>query len=492
MSEVEEIGPPSTVVAGDPYAAGEAGGRVIRGSGLRVAGALAGVLAGALSAPLVVRHLGVVDYGRYLTVASVIFVITALTEGGLANVAVRQFSTGDRAARRTLIANLTGLRIALSLVGGACAVGFGVLAGYEGILILGLALGAVGYVLSAVQGSYSVALSGRLRLSALAVLDVFRSLGTTILLVALVIAGSGLTGFYLVAAIVQGAALLLTAALVRGEVPLRPQFHSGRWRELFRETALYALAATLGAIYFQVALIAMSLLDPGAQTGYYAIAFRIVEILNGIPWLLAGSVLPVLAVAAESDPARLRFIAGRVFEGAVIAGGWVAIIIIVGAHFGIEVIAGAKGDPSVGVLRIMGIGVTATFLVSSWGFVLLALRLYRPLVLANLGALLLALALSAILIPTLHARGGAVTTAALELTLAAAYVALLARRGIVPAPRFLASFVLAVGLGLGSGALLIAVHPVVGVLVGSAVYFAALAATRAIPPELIDALPWRR
>ena len=68
---------------------------------------------------------------------------------------------------------------------------------------------------------------------------------------------------------------------------------------------MYAMAATLGAVYFQIALIAMSLLDPGRQTGYYAIAFRIVEIVNGIPWLLAASVLPVLAVAAISDRARL-------------------------------------------------------------------------------------------------------------------------------------------------------------------------------------------
>jgi O-antigen/teichoic acid export membrane protein len=492
MSEPEAVVPPSEVVPGDPYAAGEAGGRVIRGSGLRVAGALAGVFAGAVSAPLVVRHLGVADYGRYLTVTSVIFVITALTEGGLANVAVRQFSTSERTGQRSLIANLTGLRIALGVLGGLVAVGFGLIAGYDGVLIGGLALGAVGYVLSAVQGSYSVVLSGRLRLSALAALDIVRSLGTTALLVALVVAGSGLTGFYFVAVIVQGTALVLTGWLVRSDVPLRPVFHRERWRELFRETALYALAATLGAIYFQVALIAMSLLDPGTQTGYYAIAFRIVEILNGIPWLLAGSVLPVLAVAAETDRERLRFIAGRVFEGAVIAGGWVAIILVLGASFGIEVIAGTKATPSVGVLRIMGIGVTATFLVSSWGFVLLSLRLYRQLVLANLTALVLAIALSVILIPTLHADGGAITTAALELTLAGAYVALLARRAIIPNRRFLVAFGLAAALGLGLGALLIGVHPAVAVAVGSIIYFATLWLTRAIPSELIDALPWRR
>jgi len=404
---------------------------------------------------------------------------------------VRLFSAGETAQRRSLIASLTGLRLALGAVGAVGAVGFGLLAGYEHIIVVGLALGAVGYILAGVQGSYSVALSGSLRLSTLAGVEVFRSLATSILLVALVIAGSGLTGFYLVAVVVQSSALVVTGTLVRHEVPLRPQFHRARWRELLHETGLYALAATLGAIYFQVALITMSLIDPGPQTGYYAIALRIVEIVNGIPWLLAGSVLPVLAVAASNDLERLHYVAGRVFEGAVIAGGWVAVVIIVGARFGIDIIAGAQGQPSIGVLRIMGIGVTATFVVSSWGFVLLSLREYRQLVLANVGALALAITLSLILIPALHARGGAITTAALELTLAGSYMVLLARRGIVPSGRFIARFALAIGLGLGVGALLLAVNAVVGVFVGSVVYFGVLWLLQAIPSELIDALPWR-
>jgi O-antigen/teichoic acid export membrane protein len=491
-TEPEPTAAPLTPVAADPYAVGEAGSRVIRGGGLRVAGALTGLFAGAISAPLVVRHLGAADYGHYLTVASVIFIITALSEGGLANVAVRQFSIADDAERRHLISSLTGLRLVLGLIGGLIAVGFGLLAGYAHVLIVGLGLGAVGFVLGSLQGTYSVALSGTLRLTALAWIDVFRSLATTLLLVGLVIAGSGLSGFYLVAAIVQGAALLLTAALVRRDVPLRPTVDRRRWSELLHETALYAMAATLGVVYFQVALISMSLLDSGTQTGYYAIAFRIVEIVNGIPWLLAASVLPLLAVAAHSDRARLRFVAGRVFEGAVIAGGWVAIIIVIGARFGIEVIAGTKADPSVSVLRIMGIGVTATFVVSSWGYVLLAMRQYRQLVLANLGALALAIGLSLVVIPELHARGGALTTAVLELTLAASYMALLARRGIVPSARFVWRFLVALALGLGAGALGLQVHAVLGVAGGSAVYFAALWLLRAIPSELIDAIPWRR
>jgi O-antigen/teichoic acid export membrane protein len=422
----------------------------------------------------------------------VIFVITALTEGGLANVAVRMFTVGATARRRSLIANLTGLRLALGAFGAAAAVGFGVIAGYEHILIVGLALGAAGYVLSGIQGSYSVALSGTLRLGALAAVDLLRSVATSVLLVTLVIANSGLTGFYLVASVVQALALVVTATLVRHEVPLRPAFNRASWKELLHETAIYALAATLGAVYFQVALISMSLLDPGSQTGYYAIAFRIVDILNGIPWLLAGSVLPVLAVAASGDHPRLRFVAGRVFEGAAIAGGWMALIIILGASFGIDVIAGAKGHPSIAVLRIMGLGVTATYLVASWGFVLLSLRMFRQLAIANGSALLLAIVLSVILIPTLHARGGAITTVALEFWLAGSYIVFLSRFGIRPPSAFLIRFGLAAGVALGVGALVLIVNSVAAVLVASVVYFAALWTMRAIPSELIDALPWRR
>ena len=124
--------------------------------------------------------------------------------------------------------------------------------------------------------------------------------------------------------------------------------------------------------------------------------------------------------------------AGRAFEGAVIAGGWVAVIIIIGAGFGIKIIAGPSGRPSVEVLRIMGIGVTATFVVASWGFVLLSLQQYRQLVVANVSALALAVALSLILIPDLHASGGAITTAVLELWLAGSYIVLLSRTGSCP------------------------------------------------------------
>jgi hypothetical protein len=53
-------------------------------------------------------------------------------------------------------------------------------------------------------------------------------------------------------------------------------------------------------------------------------------------------------------------------------------------------------------------------------------------------------------------------------------------------------FAFAVALALGAGVLALTVNSVVAVTIATVVYFAVLLTTKAIPSELIDALPWRR
>jgi O-antigen/teichoic acid export membrane protein len=478
----------------DPLAAGTAGDRVIRGSGMRAAAHVIGVLVGAVSAPLVVRHLGPARYGQFATVGSIMFVAAALTEGGLANVATRRYSTSDLAGKRAVIASLSGLRIFLGLIGSAGALLFGVIAGYPGVMLVGLALGTATLLFTGLQGSLGTSLTADLRLPAVAAIDLVRSLATTAFFLALVLAGAGLVGFFTVAGSVALVTWVLTCVLIRKRMPLRPAFDRAVWRSLARETALYAAATALGVAYFQVALVAMSLLSNSHETGYYAAAFRIVDLANGIPWLLAGSSFPVLAHAAANDSARMRYVLGRTTETALIIGGLVVIVILLGASFGIKIVGGDEFAPSASALRILSAGVWATYLVATWSFALLALQRYRDMVIANGVSLLLAVALSVILIPAAGADGGAITTAVLELFLAAANGFLLfrARRDLRPGASILPRLALALVAGLGIGAALLAVHEVAAVAGGSLAYIGVLFALKAVPPELLEAVRRRR
>ena len=83
----------------DVLRTGEAGGMVIRGGVLRGAGYGAGILLGAGTSVLLLRHLGVEDFGRYGVVIALLGIVSGVTDAGLTAVGSRELA--DPARRRS-------------------------------------------------------------------------------------------------------------------------------------------------------------------------------------------------------------------------------------------------------------------------------------------------------------------------------------------------------------------------------------------------------
>jgi O-antigen/teichoic acid export membrane protein len=467
----------------------EAGGRFIRGSGIRVAAYGAGLAVGLAATPFVVRHLQPVGWGRFVTVTSLIFIVAALTEGGLANLGIREFSTADDAERRAYMQALLGLRIALTVVGGAAAVLFTVVAGYDEVLVEGTAVACVGLLLMNLQVTLAVPLTAGLRLGGVAAIDLLAQTVTAVAMITLVLLGASLLPFYAVSAVTGLTTLTLTTALVRRQLTLRPTFALDRWGHLLSESIVYAAATALGVVYFRIVVITVNPLSDATQSGYFGLGFRILDLANAVPWLLVTSAFPILARAARDDAERLRYALQRLFEMGLIVGGWMSLGLIVGAPFAVAVVGGSQFDPSVDVLRILGSGVAATFLVATWGFALLSLKRYRELIVVNGLIVLFAIALCVTLIPAYGAHGAAIVTVTLEVSLASGYAFALMRHRpdlrprLGQAPRITLALAIAFAVGLA-----VPWHPVVGVVLGSAALVAGLQLLGALPAELAQAL----
>jgi O-antigen/teichoic acid export membrane protein len=463
----------------------QAGGRVIRGGGLRIAAQIGGLLVGTVSTPIVVRHLGPSGYGNFQTVASLIFIVSGITEGGLGNLGIREFSTLMGGERVAFMRDLLGLRISMTTIAAAAAILFAVSAGYKPVLVEGTAISAAGMLVLIVQHTLSLPLTAQLRLGVLALLDFVRQLATAMIMVALALAGASLLPFYIVAPVTALLVLVPTTALVRHDTALVPRVNPRAWLGLLKQTLVYAAASALGVAYFQIAMLAMSLLSSAHERGIYAVPFRIVDLGNMIPWLLVGSAFPVLARAARDDADRLRYALQRMFEVGLMLGCLIAVLAVVGAPFGIHLVGGAKFDRSVAVLRILGVGIPATYLVATWSFALLSLHRHAALMICNAVALVTAFALSGILIPAYGARGAGIVTGVLELVLSSAYCVALwrARRELRPDMRLVPRIALAVGAALAAG-LLLPVPSLPGAVIAGAVYLAVLLALRAFPAEL--------
>ena len=122
----------------------------------------AGLLLNLAAVPFMIRHLGPVDYGYYITVASIVFLVGAVTEAGLTNLGVRHWAAGDVEDRREMVRNLIGLRLALTLAGLVLATGDRRDRGRAAtIVVAGTFVYGLGLLVSMIAYTYAVPLPAR-------------------------------------------------------------------------------------------------------------------------------------------------------------------------------------------------------------------------------------------------------------------------------------------------------------------------------------------
>ena len=466
----------------------EAGGKAIRGSALRAGGYAASAVLALASAPLLFRHLGVVDFGRYTTVLSLVAIVAGVTEAGLGAVALREYIVRTGTERERFMRTVLGARLVLSVAGVAVACLFAAVSGYGSTLVLGTALAGLGMVVAVYQGTLFIPFGAGLRYGWITIGDILRSAAAVALVIALVLGGSGIVGFLAVPVPVNIGLLILTVFLVRGTMPFRPSFHLGQLTGLLRETLPLAVAAIVSTLYFRIVMILMSLIASAYQTGLFATSYRIIEVLNGLPALLIAATFPILSRAARDDDARLGYALQRIFEVAVIGGVLISLATIIGADVAMDFIGGAEAAPAADVLRVQAIALVPITLTLTWTHGLLSLHRHRALLIANAVGLAAVVALTAALVPFLDAVGGAIAVAIAEcaLALTAALLVRRARGSVIESAAVVPKTAAAAAAG-AAVALLLSLPDLVEVVLAVGVYAGVLLALRAIPTELRSA-----
>jgi O-antigen/teichoic acid export membrane protein len=476
-------------VAGDVLSTAAAGPSAVRGGAFRIGGYIVGALLGALSAALLFRHLGKIDTGRYVLATSLVAIVGALSDLGLTSVGVREVATRPAHERWQVARDLLGLRLLLTLVGGAIVT---VVAGaaYSATMAAGVALASVGLLVQTTLDNFFLSLTVDLRYGLISAIEVSRQALTTACMILLVLLGARLVPFLAVPIPVGLIALVPTVWIVRGHRSLLPTFDRRRWWKLLSAVLPYAAAVAASALYLRVSILLVSALSSRAQLGDFGASYRMIEVLILIPGLLVSAAFPIFARAARDDRARLGYALGRVLEVALLLGAWMAVTIAVGAGLFVEVIGGAEFKSAAPVLAIQGVALGIMFVSMVWASGLLSLGLYRQILLLNVAGLVLNGALVAALVSVDGARGAAIGTALAELAgaLAQATVLIRGRPQLRPPLRVLPRVTLAAALGLTPLAM-----PGVPILarlaISSGLFAATVVATRALPTELRALLP---
>lgn len=466
-----------------------AGKKVIHGSALRLGANLANLVFALATATLLLRHLGVEESGRYVTVMSLVGIAMAIVDQGLNVSASKDLSVCPRDERRELLANVFGQRIVVAAVAWACLVGFALVVGYPREMVVGTALAGLGILLVAIANSILVPLTVDLRNAGIALIEMLRGFVFLVGVLLLVVAGAKLDPFFALQILIGLIVLAVVPLLVGRAGMVWPRLDRVRQRALLRTALPVAAALVLGQIYFRLVIVLMSLISNAQQIGYFGGSLRAMEALILLPILVAGVALPVMAAAAqEKDLARLKSAIEGLSEGAVIAGMMVILVTIRAADPVMRAIGGAEFEPAGNVLRIQVVALLFIALYQIWTAALVALGRQRQLIFTNALGLLAVGVFAVALVPPLGANGGAIASVSADIVLAGLiYWRLHVSTGRVTVRSgFLAR--VAVAALAGGAALLLPIADIPAAAAGAIVFLGVGLAVGMVPKELRDVL----
>jgi len=478
----------------DVLAGPDVASRVVRGGVARTVGFVVVNLLGVAGSVVLLRYLGVAEYGRYGTVLALVAIVTGLSDAGLTITGARELSLLPRGAqRRRLLGAILGGRLLLSTLAVLGAVAFAAIAGYDHVLVLGTVLAGMGAILVGAQAAMTTPLVVELRNGLLTVSEIVRQVILFVGIVALVAVGASLAPFFAVQIAVGAGGLLIVPFLVHRSYLTRPTLSREDWRRLAVTAFPVAVASVLTVLYVRLLVVFSSLLTSAYQTGLFVTSARITEMLGGLALLLSGVILPVATVAARDDRGRLRYVLVHTTKVSLLVGGLLSLVVAVAAHPIVVLLGGHAFAPAASVVRLQAPMVLTIFLVYPWTSFLIADGRRRDLVRCMLTGLVLVTVTGLILISQLDARGAALAAVGADAALAVTIV-LAVRRvgdGTWPVPRsFLWRYTLVLALGAGAGvATLSAASAVAAGAVAALVFVAGALALRIVPEELTTLVP---
>jgi O-antigen/teichoic acid export membrane protein len=232
----------------------------------------------------------------------------------------------------------------------------------------------------------------------------------------------------------------------------------------------------------------MSVIADDEQTGLFVTSTRIVELLAGLPMLLAGVALPVVAVAARDNPGRLRYVLQRMTEVAALLGVMIAVVTAFAAEPVIVALGGDQYRDAAPVLRIQAVALVTIFLAQAWSTAIVASGRQRALIWVTGLGLVAVIALGLALVPAFDAEGAALAVAIADAAMTAGTLVALRRAG--PGRELSYGFVPRVALAGAVAALVplaLGLPDVAATLLACLLYAAAALVLRLVPGEVLDA-----
>ncbi|MBI4030013.1 flippase [Candidatus Berkelbacteria bacterium] len=395
--------------------------RVAFNTAVLMAGRVLNTIISVFTIAALTRYLGVAIFGQYTTIFAYVLTFGVLADFGIMTILVREMAKKDEDSSK-IVSNILTWRTIFGLFIYLLAIFIAVFLPYPPNVKWGIAIISSAMFLLTLNSTLVGIFQAHLRMEKAVLGDLAGRLLILILILAGIKLNAGLT--LLLAAYFAGNLinLLISLALSRSFIKIRPMLDWTLCRRLIREAIPMGLVFILSTIYFRIDTVILSLLKGDIDVGIYGAPYKIFDILVVVPSIFMGNVFPIITRYLHENDSRLKSAMQRSFNflslmafpvslGILFLSGPI-IALVAGSDFVTTSTIEIFKVPITGilVLQVLSFSVFLFFLTNLFPPLLIAAGLQRVLIWPNTIAVLVNIVLNLLFIPHYSYLAAAVIT----------------------------------------------------------------------------------
>ncbi|HRH33198.1 MAG TPA: flippase [bacterium] len=348
---------------------------------------------------LITRYLGKYGFGQYTTALTFVVFFSMAADLGLTLVTTQLISRPG-AHISAVMSNLFAFRAvsAFLIIGLAPLVVL--LLPYDAVVKQGVGIAALAMYFFLLCQIFVSLFQKELRTDRIAIAEIISRLLILVLTIWAIATNAGVIGLLWTLTVGNVVSFLFHYLFSRRYVKTSFRFDKKVWIDIISRSWPLIITIVLNLVYLKADILILSFFKSQADVGLYGAAYRVVDVLVTIPFMIGGTILPIFAARwLSNDRENFKRIWQRVFDVSAIIAWPLVIGGFVLAQPIMNLISGPGFEPAGSILKILIIAVGFIFFSSFFSYTMVSFDHQRKLIFAYLLTAATSLILYLILIP---------------------------------------------------------------------------------------------
>lgn len=372
---------------------------------------------GLLAVIFMTRYLGRLGFGQYTIIITYLQFFGLIADMGLTLITSQMLAKYDDEEK--IIGNLFAFRLISALLFLGAAPIIVLFMPYAATVKIGVFIAVISFLFIALNQVLIGFYQKHLLMARASISEIANRLVLVAGIILVVLFDQGLQGVVVATTFASITQFATNYILSLPFIKIRPAFDAKIFKDIIKLAWPIAITITFNIIYLKADTLILSLLKSEEVVGLYGAAYRVIDILVSLPFILAGLALPQLTSALKKeDTKRFQIIMQNSFDLMAM----IAWPLAIGAQFVavplMQLVAGPQFTASGPILRLLIFAAAAVYLGVIFSHAIIAIEKQKQTIWAYVFVAITALIGYLIFIPKYSYFGAAAVTIYSEITIA--------------------------------------------------------------------------